>query len=202
MMNIEKRSLVFGATAAIFGAGAMLAATSASAAQNPREQFRKKHFPNVPLITHTGESVLLYDDLLKDKKVVINFMYTVCSDTCSLTTQNIKQARVLLGDLAKDINFYSFSLTPLEDDPAALRAYMDMHEVGSTGWTFLTGTPDNIERVRQGLGFVQQDPIEDADISSHASMLRVGNEKMVSWGHASGTTSGRSIARKIRFEFS
>lgn len=199
MMNLEKRSLMLGTAAALLGSGALMAATQTFQEQNPREMFRRKHLPNVPLITHSGDTVMLYDDLLKDKKVVINFMYTVCADTCLLTTQNMKEARELLGDFANDINFYSFSLTPLEDDPAALREYMEMYEIDS-GWTFLTGLPDNIERVRRGLGFVQASAAEDADIANHANMLRVGNEKMVSWGHASGTSSGKSIARRIRYE--
>ena len=40
-----------------------------------------QHIPNVVLTTHRGESVKFYDDLIKDKVVVINFMYTTCTDT-------------------------------------------------------------------------------------------------------------------------
>ena len=40
-----------------------------------------KHIPNVVLTTHLGKKVKFYDDLVKDKVVVINFMYTTCTDT-------------------------------------------------------------------------------------------------------------------------
>lgn len=198
MMNIEKRNLLVGAAAALVGAG-MMATARATPAQNPREQMRQKHFPNVPLVTHAGKEVLFYDDILKDKKVVINFMYTGCINICSPVTQNMLQAQRLLGDLAKDIHFYSISLTPLADDPAALRAYMKAQQIGK-GWTFLTGKPANIERVRRGLGFSRGSSTEDANLSNHSGMLRLGNERMVSWSHASAITSGKAIARMIRFE--
>jgi protein SCO1 len=54
--------------------------------------------------------------------------------------------------------------------------------------------------VAQGLGFSQQEPNEDADITNHAGMLRIGNERMASWGHASAITTGKAVARMIRFE--
>lgn len=114
-------------------------------------------------------------------------------------TRNILEAQRLLGPIAKDIHFYSISLTPLQDDPAALRAYMAKHEIGA-GWTFLTGKPANVERVRRGMGFMQGPPEEDRDISNHSGMLRLGDERMVRWSHASAITSGKAIARMIRME--
>ncbi|NJL28528.1 MAG: hypothetical protein HC897_11885 [Thermoanaerobaculia bacterium] len=35
-------------------------------------------FPNVVLRTHEGKTVRFYDDLVKDKIVMINFMYAEC----------------------------------------------------------------------------------------------------------------------------
>ncbi len=198
MTILEKRSFLVGAAAALTG-GTLMARAPAASVQNPREQMRQLHFPNLPLTTHDGKQVRFYDDVLKDRKVVINFMYTICSNICTPVTQNILEAQRLLGSMAKDIDFYSISLTPLDDDPAALRAYMDKQHIGK-GWTFLTGKPENIERVRRGLGFTQRSPVADADISNHSGMLRIGNERLVSWGHASATTSGKAVARMIRFE--
>ena len=198
MTIIDKRNFLVGAAAALAGAG-LMAATQSRAAQSPRELMRQRRFPNVPLVTHEGKQVKFYDDLLKDKKVVINMMYTVCSNICTPATRNIVQARELLGDFAKDIHFYSLSLTPLDDDPPALRAYMKSFGV-TAGWTFLTGKPENVERVRRGLGFAQTSAAEDADITNHSGMLRIGNEPLVSWGHASALVSSRATARMIRFE--
>ena len=200
MSLIERRKLIFGAAASVVASASALAGgRDAPATPNARERMRQLRFPNVPLVTHTGRQVRFYDDILKDRKVVINFMYTVCSGICTPVTQNILEARRLLGAAAKDISFYSISLTPADDSPAALREYMEMHQINE-GWTFLTGEPQHIERVRRGLGFIDNAPEADADITNHSGMVRIGNEPMVSWGHASGLTTGKAIARMIRFE--
>lgn len=198
MPVLEKRRLLAGVASAVAATG-LMARTPSAPVQNPREQMRQKHFPNVDLVTHEGKDVRFYDHVLRDRKVVINFMYTVCSNICTPVTQNILEAQRLLGDLGKEIDFYSISLTPLDDDPAALRAYMKMNNIGK-GWTFLTGKPQNIEQIRRGLGFSQRSAEADADISNHSGMLRIGNERLVSWGHASATTTGKAVARMIRFE--
>jgi len=39
------------------------------------------YFPNVELTTHRGDQVRFYDDLIKGKIVVINFMYATCTDS-------------------------------------------------------------------------------------------------------------------------
>jgi protein SCO1/2 len=43
-----------------------------------RNQPHEHEFPNTVLRTHEGRDVRFYDDLIKDKIVLINFMYTNC----------------------------------------------------------------------------------------------------------------------------
>jgi len=60
-----------------------------AASLTPRELLRERNFPNVELATHEGEKVRFYDDLIKDKFVTINMVYTSCKTTCPLTTANL-----------------------------------------------------------------------------------------------------------------
>ncbi len=49
---------------------------------NPRGGLAwRNYFPNVELTTHNGDQVRFYDDLIKGKVVVINFMYATCTDS-------------------------------------------------------------------------------------------------------------------------
>ena len=62
-------------------AGATAAAATVAAAPAPdnvRKAFADR-FPNVVLKTHEGRNVRFYDDLLKGKIVLINFMYASCT---------------------------------------------------------------------------------------------------------------------------
>ena len=57
-------------------------AARAPSALNPRgAQAWSDYFPNVELTTHNGDQVRFYDDLIKGKTVVINFMYATCTDS-------------------------------------------------------------------------------------------------------------------------
>jgi protein SCO1/2 len=41
-----------------------------------------EYFPNIKLIDQDGKTVRFYDDLIKDKVVAINFIFTHCGDSC------------------------------------------------------------------------------------------------------------------------
>src|SRR5439155_12592173 len=64
----------------------------------PRELIRRRHLRDVALVTHQGKTVRFYEDLVKDKKVVINFVYTRCQGVCVRVTANLGRVRKLLGD--------------------------------------------------------------------------------------------------------
>ena len=59
------------------------------------------YFPNVTLTTQDGVKVRFYDDLLKDKSVAINVIYTRCKDVCPLETAKLAQVQRLFGGREK-----------------------------------------------------------------------------------------------------
>ncbi|HET6891343.1 MAG TPA: SCO family protein, partial [Pyrinomonadaceae bacterium] len=96
--------------------------------ESSREKLRKRYFPNFELTTHDGKKVHFYDDLIKDKIVVINFMYAKCEGICMPITMNLKRVQKLLGDrVGRDIFMYSVTLKPEEDTPRALKQYVRAH---------------------------------------------------------------------------
>ena len=81
--------------------------------QTSREMLREKYFPNFELVTHEGEKVRFYDDLIKDKIVVINFMYAKCDGICVPVTMKLRRVQEILADrVGKDIFMYSITLKP------------------------------------------------------------------------------------------
>jgi len=164
---------------------------------SPRDAIRRRFFPDVTLTTHEGKKVRLYEDLLKDKCVTMNFMYTHCTGICSPVTSNLLKVQSILHDrVGRDIFMYSFSLKAKEDTPEELRAYMKSHKVGP-GWTLLTGDPDDLESIRQHLGFTDPDPVRDADTTNHTGMVRYGNEGLSLWAASPGMSKAEAIAKSI-----
>ena len=162
-----------------------------------RERTKELHFPDVVLTTHEGKKVRFYEDLIKDKLVVINFMYAKCDGVCPGITMNLRRVQKLLGDrVGKDIFFYSFTLKPQTDTPEKMAEYAKMHKAGP-GWLFLTGTPADMEDLRVKLGFTDPDPLADADVTQHIGNIRYGNEALEWWAACPGMSRPDAIVQSI-----
>ena len=175
-----------------------LARASRPARIRPVRGFHREYFSNVALLTQDGRRVRLYDDLLKGRTVLINFFYANCRDgLCPVTTQNLVELQQRLGPrCGRDVFMYSFTLAPREDTPERLRHYRDMHEVGP-GWTFLTGSPADLERCRQRFGFVDPDPELDRTRTQHTNVVLLGNEPHQRWMASPALTSPAFLEEQL-----
>jgi protein SCO1/2 len=156
-----------------------------------------RRLPNVALETHDGRQVRFYDDLVKDRMVVINMMYANCSNLCPPNTANLLRVQETLQDhVGKDVFMYSLTLQPAIDKPLDLRRYMDKFAIGP-GWTFLTGEPAHVELLRRRLGFYTLDAAADADLKQHTGMLRIGHDARDRWSMIPALATPRQIVNSI-----
>jgi protein SCO1 len=154
------------------------------------------YFPNVSLTTQEGKKVHFYDDLLKDKRVVINFIYTRCGDSCPLETARLAQVQRILGErMGRDVFFYSFSVDPVRDTPEELNAYAAKFHAGP-GWLFLTGKKPDIELIRAKLG--QAARTGEDELTDHSTSLMIGNVATGQWVRESSLDHPQYIAVIIR----
>jgi protein SCO1 len=155
------------------------------------------YFPNVWVYTHEGERVRFYDDLVRGKLVTVNMMYVDCSGACPTMTSNLRRVQELLGDrLGTDVFMYSITLQPALDRPEHLKEYVRLQRL-LPGWKFLTGEPQDIERLRYGLGFYDPDPEVDRNLATHTGMLRVGNDRNERWTMAPALAEPERIITTI-----
>jgi len=169
---VTKSLVTVAALLLAFSISGTLGAASAAPKGSP---WGASYFPNVPLVTHEGRTVRFYDDLIKDKKVLINFIYTRCEGACPLATARMAQVQMLLGPrVGRDIFMYSITVDPAHDTPEALKAYAGKYGAGP-GWLFLTGTRENIDQVRFKLG-------ERSEVKEeHQNIVRVGHGGSGQW---------------------
>jgi len=206
MKSMNRRSMVaLLGTAPLVGGvlavGEALAQTPVSGSRfkniEPRERIRQRYFPDLVLTTHEGKKVRLYDDLVKDKIVIINFMYARCEGVCPPITANLVKVQKLLGDrLGRDIFMLSFTLKPEQDTPEVLKRYADTYKT-RPGWTFVTGAPADMETIRRNLGFTDPDPARDADKTNHIGNIAYGNEPLLRWGVAPGMSKPDWIVKMV-----
>ena len=158
---------------------------------------RARYFPNVLLRTHENKTVRFYDDLIKGKIVLINFMYARCEGICPTQTANlVKVQQALESRVGQDIFMYSITLKPQQDTPQVLQEYARVHGV-KPGWLFLTGRGEDIEKLRRKLGFVDPDPIVDKDKSQHIGVVLYGNEALDRWAACPALTDPEEIAKYV-----
>jgi protein SCO1/2 len=140
----------------------------------------KDYFPNINLVDQNSVMHRFYDDLIKDKVVAINFIYTKCGDSCPAETASLRQVYRLLSErMGKDIFFYTISIDPEQDTPEALKHYADRFKTGP-GWLFLTGKKDEIVLLRKKLGLYRED-IEKNNLKEHNINFIIGNEATGRW---------------------
>jgi protein SCO1/2 len=149
-------------------------------------------FPNVPVQTHDGRTLRFYDDLVRNKIVVVNFIYTSCSNICPLVTSRLALVKDMLGDrVGRDIFFLSISIDPLNDTPATLKKYAETYRAGP-GWTFITGDPEHMDVLRAKLG-------ERSSVKAeHRNDIMIGNDRIGRWGRDSAFSNIEVLAETIQ----
>ncbi|HET7873817.1 MAG TPA: SCO family protein [Terriglobales bacterium] len=148
------------------------------------------YFPNVPVVSQDGKTYQFYDDLLKNKKVLIDFMFTRCESVCPLQTAKLAQVQKLLGDrIGRDIFIYSISLDPEHDTPERLKAYAEKFHAGP-GWLFLTGKKWDINSIRYKLG-------ERSEKENHGNTVRIGDVARGLWMRIPLTAETFYIATEV-----
>ena len=174
-----------GVLAALFCLGAALSIVY-SILTEKHEQRSAGHrqsdkFTNVLLYTQHGRPVRFYDDLVKDKTVIINVTYTSCANTCPASMAELAKVYELLGPrMGRDIIMVSLSIDPVADTPARLKQYWETFGA-KPGWLLLTGKPAEVERLRRELGAYDLDPLIDANPAQHAGYVTVGNDRTNRW---------------------
>ena len=171
-------------------------AQAARLANAVRERHRQRRLPNLPLLDQHGRTVYFYDDVMKDRQVLLGSMYTGCTNICTPATQNLIAARKLLGPQGRQLQFVSMTLTPLNDPPEALLGYIKQHGIDAP-WTFLTGKVAHLATIQRALGFLGTR--NGDDLLSHAAAALYCDERNLRWSHINTLLSPQAIARMIRF---
>lgn len=153
---------------------------------------QRKHFTDLKLVNHQGKEVRFFSDVLKDKVVLINFIFTHCEDTCPLHTRKLAMVQKLLGDhIGRDIFLVSISVDPRYDTPQVLKEYAQEYRARD-GWTFLTGDKSHVDWVIYRLGQYNKDH------KAHSPLFFLANVKKGRWNLVRGDTPPTVLAEQLR----
>jgi cytochrome oxidase Cu insertion factor (SCO1/SenC/PrrC family) len=159
-------------------------------ASNTDEKARE-YFTDTVLVSHTGEKLKFYSDILAGRTVVLSFMFTACEDACPLINATLQRVQERLKDrMGKDILLVSITVDPKVDTVAVMADYRKQFKAGS-GWIYVTGTEKNIETVGNKMGQVFEK-------EAHLTALLVGNTKTGRWRKIPANLSDTVIAAQVK----
>jgi protein SCO1/2 len=95
--------------------------------------------PQVQLVRDDGKSVWLADELNDGRPVVLNFIFTTCTEICPLVSHTLSELQDDLGPDRDRVHFVSISIDPEQDTPARLHAYAKKYAAGPE-WQHYSGT--------------------------------------------------------------
>ncbi len=158
-----------------------------ASAKSPAE----KYFSDVELLDQDGRKLRFYNDVLKDKVVVINTFFTTCKSICPPLNRNFQKIQDALGDrLGKDAILVSITVDPETDTPTRLKEYGRLFKA-QPGWLFLTGKKENVDWALYKLGQY----VEAKD--DHTSIIIIGNEPKGLWKKAMGLASADELIKIV-----
>ena len=136
--------------------------------------------PDVKVLDQHGNALHFYTDLIKDKIVAINFIFTNCTTICPPLAATFARLQKEMGDrIGKDVHLISISVDPLTDTPERLKAWGAKFKAGP-GWTFVTGEKQEMDKAvecARRRGFKRED---------HTPAMIIGNDSKGVWTRTYG----------------
>lgn len=170
------------------GASAAVAASPKIGSWDPAH-----YFPDVLVQTHEGARVRFYDDLIRGRIALVNFMFTTCTNQCPLATANLVKVQDALGDrVGRDIVMVSVTVDAYTDTPAVLNRYSRMYGT-KPGWYFVTGRQQDLDLIRRRLGVLDA----AVDKTQHTGILVFGNEATGQWAATPAQARPNTIVRSV-----
>ena len=153
----------------------------------------KTWFTDTVLKDQNGRELRFYSDVLKDKVVMLNVIFTHCTDACPLITRKLREVREAMGPaLAAQVTFVSISSDPLNDTPEALKAFAAKQGVDGPNWLFLTGDKANVDLVLGRIGQFLPSP------EQQSTQLIAGDVAGKRWSKIRPDAPAMAIAQRIQ----
>lgn len=192
----------------IFGLVLMLLAAVPAAAQEQSEPATKPSchspapeakkparnnmsIPDVAVLDQHGNKLHFYSDLIKDKTVAINFIFTNCTTICPPLAATFARLQKEMGDkVGKDVHLISISVDPVTDTPERLKAWGAKFKAGP-GWTFVTGEKQEMDKLLNALGAAV------SKREDHTPAMIIGNDSKGVWTRTYGLAKINQIISVI-----
>jgi protein SCO1/2 len=127
--------------------------------------------------------VRFYSDLVRDKVVAIQFIFTTCQSICPPLGSTFGTLRAR----EPGVQFVSVSVDPVTDTPERLKEWSRRFGAGPN-WRLVTGPKPAIDRLLKALRSY------DADKNAHTPLVLLGDDRSGRWRRVHGLAAPEAIA--------
>lgn len=132
-------------------------------------------FPDVKLLDQNSRERSLKSDVIGDRIVVMDFVYTSCTTVCPVVSAIMGEVQQKLGGrVGRDVALVSLTVDPVRDTPARLRDYARARGAGA-GWSWLTGSTTAVNDTLKGMG------TWTPNFEDHPVVMMVGDGRSGKW---------------------
>jgi protein SCO1/2 len=150
-----------------------------------------EYFKDIVLTDQNGHRVRLYEDVMKDRTIVLNSFFASCKGSCPIMTQTYLSLQNRFADqLGKELMLVSITVDPANDTPPKLAEYARRAKA-KPGWLLLTGSKDEVTRALKKIGQYSETP------ESHMNIMVVGNDRTGLWKKAFALAKPEEIAKIV-----
>lgn len=164
---------------------------SAADSKSETSSISSAKIPNARVLDQNGNQLNFYDDLIKDKTVAINFLFTTCTAICPSLAATFHRVQQEARTRGVDVQLISVSVDPTVDTPERLQEFSRKFKAES-GWTFVTGDKASIDSVLQAFG------VAVANKNDHTPMVLIGSDVTDRWTRTYGLSSPVTILNLIQ----
>lgn len=144
-------------------------------AEKPPDQMEIRSLPDVEVVDQNGRKLRFATDLVGDRVVAINSIFTTCTTICpALGLTFTRLQREMPERVGRDVLLISISVDPENDTPQRLKAWAAKFGA-PPGWTLVTGKKRDIDVLLKALGTYT------ADFRNHQPVTVVGSIASPSW---------------------
>jgi protein SCO1 len=162
-------------------------AAAAAAAQTRLSRPQLAPLPAVALTTMAGQARTLDRELANEVPLVLNFVFTTCSTTCSLQTAVLAQLQRDWLARGRALQLASITIDPDNDTPEQLRRFAGGFRT-APGWQFYTGRFDDLLRVQKHFDVYR------GSKASHPPVLLMRRHARAPWLRVEGFPSADEVA--------
>ncbi len=147
--------------------------------------------PDVELLDQDGRKVRFYTDLVRDRVVAINFIFTTCTTICPPLGATFARVQKELGERAgRDVSFISISVDPVTDTPERLKAWGAKFHAGPS-WIFVTGEKPKVSELLRAFGAASATP------QDHSPTILIVDDARGQWTRTYGLAPPSQLVKLI-----